>query len=73
MQAGNSEGAITGREGEEREIILGGEEQQEIGVSVHALSAEIPQDTIKTRGETNNRTLTILIDTRSTYSSSTCK
>ncbi len=40
----------------------------EMGVSVHALSGERPQNTIKIQGESKGKTLTILVDTGSTHS-----
>lgn len=44
------------------------EEYMELGVSVHALSREKPQDTIKVQGEARNKTIIVLIDTGSTHS-----
>nr|CAD1832615.1 unnamed protein product [Ananas comosus var. bracteatus] len=54
------------------ELVVGVEEGKaeplEIEVSVHALSGEKQQDTIKVQGEAKNKMLTILIDTGSTHS-----
>ncbi len=40
----------------------------EVGVYIHALSGEKPQNTIKVREEVNGQMLTILVDTSSTHS-----
>nr|CAD1824585.1 unnamed protein product [Ananas comosus var. bracteatus] len=44
------------------------EEAEELGLSIHALSAEDSQDTIKIQGESKGKTLSILVDTGSTHS-----
>ncbi|XP_020092846.1 uncharacterized protein LOC109713256 [Ananas comosus] len=62
------EGGVVDGEEQGSGAIPDSEEAQEIGVSVHVLSGEKPQDTIKIRGEAKNRTLTLLIDTGSTHS-----
>nr|CAD1831444.1 unnamed protein product [Ananas comosus var. bracteatus] len=44
------------------------EKEEEVGLSVHALSAEDAQDTIKIQGGAKGKSLAVLIDTESTHS-----
>ncbi len=56
---------------EEERIADPGEEglaDHEMGISMHAVSGEKPQETIKVQGEAKGQSLTILIDTGSTHS-----
>ncbi len=58
------------QEDDPEDIIQDGEvnSNPEEGISVHALSGNKPQDTIKIRGEVKDNSLTVLIDTGSTHS-----
>nr|CAD1820456.1 unnamed protein product [Ananas comosus var. bracteatus] len=52
----------------EEEAPNAGVEGEETGISVHALSGQNQNDTIKVQGEVGSKTVTILIDTGSTHS-----
>nr|CAD1832908.1 unnamed protein product [Ananas comosus var. bracteatus] len=54
--------------GMDEEEVPGADEEEETGLSVHALSAEDAQDTIKVQGEIKGKVLSILVDTGSTHS-----
>nr|CAD1843422.1 unnamed protein product [Ananas comosus var. bracteatus] len=56
------------QEVEEEEQPPAGEEREESGVSIHALSGQHHHDTIKVQGEVDGKAVTILIDTGSTHS-----
>ncbi len=53
---------------EEEEEAVQQDEPDEMGISVHALSGETPQETLKVQGEVGGKPLVILIDTGSTHS-----